>query len=225
MAVVSTCAVPIKGTHMRIVALDVCGVPVTGSSGLVVVHDSFIQVAQEFQYEEGEEFFDRTADGVACVNQKDDPTLKRINLTTQLCAINVSGASYVISARELVTGSPTTGTGFAVAEGEPTNRYSMEVWQRVAGSGACDASGNQRYIYHAWPNVGATMIGNYTVENAKSMLEYTSETRGASEAWLDLVGSAWLPSGETVLTDEHWLFNVTTVAPPEAACDPTELAA
>lgn len=223
MAATSTCAVPIKGTHLRIVALDACGIPVTGASGLVVVHKSFVQVEMEPQYEDGEEFFDRTADGLACVNQKDDPTLKRFNLTTQLCAVNVSGVSYVVSARELVTGSPTTGTGFAVAEGNPANRYSLEVWQRVGGSGACDPSGNQRYIYHAWPNVGATQIGSYTIENARSTLEFMSETRGAAANWATLVGGSWLPAGETVETDEHWIWNVTTVPPPAAACDPSTL--
>lgn len=223
MAATSTCAVPIKGTHLRIVALDTCGVPVTGASGLVVVSSAFVQVNMEPQYEEGVEFFERTASGAPCVNQKDDPTLKRMNLTIQMCEVNTSGSAYIISARELMTGAPTTGTGFAVAEGNPTNRYSLEVWQEVAGSGACDASGNQRYIYHAWPNVGATMIGAYLIENGRSTLEVTSETRAAASTWDTLVGANWLPAGETVETDEHWLWNVTTAVPPTAACDPTTL--
>jgi len=223
MAVVSTCATPIKGTHLRIVALDSCGVPVTGASGLVVVSTGFVQVEMEPDYEDGEEFFERTASGLPCVNQKDDPTLKRFALTIQLCEVNTSASSYIISARELMTGSPTTGTGFAVAEGNPTNRFSLEVWQEVAGSGACDASGNQRYIYNAWPNVGATQIGTYTIENGRSTLEVTSETRAASATWDDLVGASWLPAGALVDTDEHWIWNVTTAAPPTAACDPTTL--
>lgn len=223
MAVTSTCAVPIKGTHLRIVALDACGVPVTGASGLVVVSSGFIQVNMEPQYEEGVEFFERTASGDPCVNQKDDPTLKRMNLTIQMCEINTSGMAYITSARELMTGTPTTGTGFAVAEGNPVNRYSLEVWQEVAGSGACDASGNQRYIYHAWPNVGATMIGAYLIENGRSILEVTSETRAAAAQWGTILGNTWLPAGNTAETDEHWLWNVTTVAPPTEACDPTTL--
>ena len=223
MAVVSTCATPIKGTHLRIVALDSCGVPVTGASGLVVVSTGFVQVEMEPDYEDGEEFFERTASGLPCVNQKDDPTLKRFALTIQLCEVNTSASSYIISARELMTGSPTTGTGFAVAEGNPTNRFSLEVWQEVAGSGACDASGNQRYIYNAWPNVGATQIGTYTIENGRSTLEVTSETRAASATWDDLVGASWLPADAFVDTDEHWIWNVTTAAPPTAACDPTTL--
>lgn len=223
MAVVSTCATPIKGTHLRIVALDSCGIPVTGASGLVVVSSGFVQVEMEPDYEDGEEFFERTASGQPCVNQKDDPTLKRFALTIQLCEVNTSASSYIMSARELMSGSPTTGTGFAVAEGNPTNRFSLEVWQEVAGSGACDASGNQRYIYNAWPNVGATQIGTYTIENGRSTLEVTSETRAASATWDTLVGTSWLPAGAFVDTDEHWVWNVTTTAPPTAACNPTTL--
>lgn len=220
---VSTCATPIKGTVLRVVALDACGVPVTGASGFVASSSGFVQVQMSPDYEDGEEFFDRNASGTACVNQKDDPTLKRFGLTIDWCEVNVLLASYIIDARTLSTGSPTTGTGFAVAEGNPVNRYSLEVWQEVAGSGACDASGNQRYIYNAWPNVGATKIGDYTVENAKSTLQAIAETRAASATWDTLVGSSWLPAGESVNTDEHWVWNVTTVAPPTAACDSTTL--
>ena len=223
MATVSTCATPIKGTHLRIIALDACGVPVTGSSGLVAVSSGFVQVEMEPDYEDGEEFFERTASGEPCVNQKDDPTLKRMGLTVQMCEVNVSALAYIISARELTTGTPTTGTGFAVAEGNPTNRFSLEVWQEVAGSGACDASGNQRYIYHAWPNVGATQIGTYTIENGRSTFEFASETRGAASTWDTLVGANFLPSGAFVDTDEHWVWNVTTAAPPTVACNPTTL--
>lgn len=223
MATVSTCATPIKGTHMRIIALNDCGVPVTGTSGMVVVSSGFVQVESEPDYEDGEEFFERTASGEPCVNQKDDPTLKRFGLTVQMCEVNVSALAYVISARELTTGTPTTGTGFAVAEGNPTNRFSLEVWQEVAGAGACDASGNQRYIYNAWPNVGATQLGTYTVENGRSTFEFTSETKGAASTWDTLVGANFLPAGAFVDTDEHWVWNVTTTAPPTVACDPTTL--
>lgn len=225
MAVTSTCVTPIKGTHMRIVALDSCGIPVTGASGMVVVSSGFVQVEREPDYEDGEEFFERTASGAPCVNQKDDPTLKRMALTVQMCEVNVSALAYIISARELTTGSPTTGTGFAIAEGNPTNRYSLEVWQEVAGAGACDASGSQRYVYHAWPNVGATQIGSYTIENGRSTFEFTSETRGAGATWDTLVGEDYLPADASIETDEHEVFNVTTAVPPDVACDPSTLAA
>ncbi|MFH8805234.1 hypothetical protein ACH4F6_37790 [Streptomyces sp. NPDC017936] len=228
-ATVASAATAIKGTHYRIVKLDACGNPVTGTGSLVVVSKGFVQVTMEPQYEDGEEFFERTADGTPCVNQKDDPVLKRMQLQIQLCEINTSGLSYLASARELtVNGAGVTGTGFAIAEGSPTNRYSLEVWQRVAGSGACDPSGLQRYIYNAWPNVGASKVGTYTIENGRSTLQVTSETQAASmtptTGWGDGPGSvSWLPSGESVHTGEHWLWNITTTAPPTPQVNPLTL--
>lgn len=222
----STCATPIKGTHLRIIALDVCGVPITGAGSLVVVTKGFVQVTQEPQYLEGEEFIERTADGSLCVNQRDDAALTRMQLTIDFCEINVLGASWITSARNLVSGGPITGsgtaTGFAVAEGPSTNRFSLEVWQEVAGAGACDPEGTQRFIYNAWPNVGSSQIGEYTIENGRSTLQVIAETRGASALWDTLIGAPWIPEGETVETDEHWLWNVATTPPPTIQCNSTE---
>lgn len=227
MATTSTCATPIKGTMYRMIKLDVCGNPVTGASSVQIIGKGFVKVDMKPQYEDGTEFFERTADGTPCVNQKDDPVLKRFELTITFCEINVTGASWMLSARELAVTN--TGYGFAMAEGSPVNRYSLEVWQQVAGSGACDASGNQRYIYNAWPNCGASKIGGYTVENGRSELEIMSETRAASATattgWLDGPGSgtSWLPAGASAGSTEHWLWNITTTAPPAASCSPVTL--
>lgn len=227
---VASAVTPIKGTHYRIVKLDTCGNPVTGTGSMVVVSKGFVQVQMEPQYEDGEEFFERTADGSVCVNQKDDPVLKRMQLTIDFCEINTTGVAYLASARELTAGAAgVTGLGFVFGEGSPANRYSLEVWQRVAGAGACDPSGLQRYIYNAFPNCGSTKIGTYTIENARSTLQVISETRGASTAttigWGDGPGSgtSWLPSGEVVQSTDHWLCVVTTTAPPTPGVNPTTL--
>jgi hypothetical protein len=224
--VAGICAAPIKGTHIRVVKVDNCGVPVTGTSSLVVTSTGFIQVVMDPQYEDGQEFFERNADGAACVNQKDAPTLKRMQLTIDLCAVDPVMAAYVLSARLLDTASPaTTGTGFALSEGTPTNHFSLEVWQRVAGSGACDASGAQRFIYHAWPHVSNAQVGSYTVENGRSTLQFISETFAPSTAWGNGPGSgaSWLPTGVVVGATEHWLWNITTVPLPTDVCGPTTL--
>ena len=215
---------------MRVVRLDACGIPVTGATSMVVVSKGFVQVAMEPQYEDGEEFFERTADGTPCVNQKDDPVLKRMQLTIDFCEVNSTMFAFMTSARELTASAAgVTGFGFAFAEGQPTNRYSLEVWQKVAGSGACDASGAQQYIYNAWPNVGASKIGSMTIENGRTVLQIISETQAGSTTavtgWLNGPGSStsWLPTGETLGTGEHWLWNRTSTAPPTAACNPTLL--
>lgn len=232
MATTSSCATPIKGTVYRMVKLDTCGNPVTGASSIQIVSKGFVQVQMDPQYEDGTEFFERTADGTPCVNQKDDPVLKRMQLTIDFCEINTTGASWMMSARELAVTN--TGYGFAMAEGLSSNRFSLEVWQQVAGAGACTPSGLQQFIYHAWPNCGASKTNGYTVENDKSTLQIVSETRAASTAtngWLDGpgTGTSWLPTGTvnqagggTGILD-HWMWNLTTIAPPVASCNPVTL--
>lgn len=229
-ATVASAVTPIKGTHYRIVKLDACGNPVTGTGSMVVVSKGFVQVQMEPQYEDGEEFFERTADGTPCVNQKDNPVLKRMQLQIEFCEINTTGTAFLASARELTANAAgVTGSGFAFAEGSPSNRYSLEVWQKVAGSGACDPGGFQRYIYNAWPNCGASKIGTYTIENGRSTLQVTSETMAASTAatigWGDGPGSGtgYLPTNEVAQAGDHWLWNITTVAPPTPAVNPTTL--
>lgn len=230
VATVSTCATPIKGTHYRVVKLDACGNPVTGTGSMVVVSKGFVQVQMEPQYEDGVEFFERTADGSICVNQKDNPVLKRFNVTVDLCEVNTTAVAFLTGQRELTANQAgVTGYGFAFAEGSPTNRYSLEVWQQVAGSGACDPSGNQRYIYNAWPNLGATKLGNYMIENNRSTLQWLSEsqpgTTTATIGWNDGpgTGTSWLPTGEKVAAGEHWLWALTTTPPPSPACNPATL--
>lgn len=139
------------------------------------------------------------------------------------CEVNALLAAYVIDAQVLGAGDPVTGTGFAQGEGDGDNRFSLEVWQQVAGSGACDETGAQRFIYHAWPNVGNTQLGDYTIENGRSTLQFTSETATAGVGWLDQVGADWLPAGTVLESGRHWLWNVTTAAPPTAACDTSTL--
>jgi hypothetical protein len=218
----SICAAPIKGTRMRIVKLDTCGVPVTGTSSLAIVTKGFVQVQSEPQYEDGEEFFERNADGEACVNQKDDPVLKRFETTIDFCVIDPTAAAYILSARDIVSGSPASGYGLVMSEGSPSNRFSLEVWQRVAGSGACDASGLQQYVYHAWPNLGSTKMGGYTIENGRSTFQAMSETRGAATQWGygPGTGTKWLPSTAAVDSDglDHYLWAITTTAPPAVGC-------
>lgn len=205
---------------MRVVGLDVCGVPITGAAGHNYTSKSFVQVQMEPQYEDGEEFIQRTADGSLCVNEKDAPLFKRHQLTIDICTVDPEMTAYLLSSRTLSVGSPlVTGAGFTMKEGAPVNKFSLEVWQRVAGSGACDASGLQRYVYNAWPHSGNVRLGSYTIQNGVSQLQIIAETFAPALQWSDGPGGgpSWLnPAG--VITGEHWLWAVSTVTPPVEFC-------
>jgi hypothetical protein len=211
-------AVPIKGRVMRLIQVNECGNPITGSSGLQVISKGFIQIQLEAQYEDGEQQRQMLADGSLCVNDNDDDTYTGEQLTVQLCGVCPSIEQTVSGARLLGTGSPVTGTGAAYAEGLVTARFALEVWQNVTGRGACDASGNQRYVYWSFPNVGHAKRGSSTIENAGLTMEFTALTDAVGLQWGDGPGTLgpWAPA---FVEGEHFLWNITTTAPPTIPSD------
>jgi hypothetical protein len=206
----AVCATLIQGTHLRVLKLDSCGVPVSGASSQFLT-EGFTQVAQEPQYEDGDEFFLRTAGGKVCVNEQAPPTLKRMQLTVDLCVLDPELFATFYSARTLTTGAPATGTGFAVPAGEPSQHYSVEVWQRVTGEAACTPGGVQRYGYVLWPNVSNGKLGNYQIGNEPSQPQVVADAQAGNP--LFLAGNPWLNGAPPQLGD-LWLVNLTTTPPP-----------
>lgn len=212
----AVCASAIKGTVMRVVKVDTCGNPVTGAESAVVVMDGFISIAPSPQYEEGEVYQQRNANGAFCINEKGEPELSRVSLGIQLCVLDPDGIVVMTGERLLKSGG-TTGTGVAGGTGLVTARYSLETWQKVTGRGRCNAAGVQQYVYWAWPNVGHTIINDYSIENAPLTFSLTAETDGVGTLWGDGPGATtWL--GESLQEGEHWAYNVTSTPPPTATC-------
>lgn len=211
-------AVPIKGRVMRLIQVDVCGNPITGASGLQIITKGFIQIQLEAQFEDGEQQRQKLADGTLCVNDNDDDTYTGEQLTVQLCGVCPSIEQVVSGARLLQSSGPVSGTGAAYSEGAITNRFSLEVWQNVTGRGACDADGNQQYVYWAFPNVGHAKRGQSTIENAGLTMEFTALTDAVGTQWGDGPGTLgpWAPA---FVEGEHFLWNITTVAPPTIPAD------
>jgi hypothetical protein len=209
------CVAPIKARVARITRLDVCGNPVTGTGGQVVTN-GFIQIVATPEYEEGEEFLTKNANGDPCVNEKDPNFLKRVGLQIDFCQIDPDAVVLITGERLLVTGAA-TGTGVAFGEGTLLSRFGLEVWQPVAGSAACEG-GVPSYVYWVFPNVGNSMVSDFTFENATFTFVLEGDTKAASAQWGDGPGAtSWL-NGNTIATDEHFAFNITTQPPPTAAC-------
>lgn len=213
----TTCYTPIKGRVLRVVLLDGCGTPVTGVGSAQIATSGFVKIEQKAQYENGAEYLKKTADATLCVNEKDPDILKRLELTINLCTVDPGLVANTVSPARLLTSSAApTGTGFALAEGASTTHFSLEVWQRVSGAGACAPGGAVQYVYNAWPHLNNAKIGNYAIAAEPSGLELITESRPVSTLWT--VGNAWLGSGAVSVVPDHWFQNLTTVAPPAAVC-------
>jgi hypothetical protein len=216
---VSQCVTAIKGRMMRVIKLDTCGNPVTGASSSMVVSNGFISIKPDPQYEDGVEFLKRVADGSFCVNQKDDGQLKRIKLTTQVCTLDPDMLVLMTGARLLSNGA--TGTGAAWSDLSPVNNhYSLEVWQDVAGRGACNAAGQQQYVYWAFPNISNTQLQSWMMELGTLEFSVDSQTNEfVSTRWGTGTGwsTPWLGTNSLQIGD-HFAYNVTTVPPPASVC-------
>jgi hypothetical protein len=207
------CFSPIKARVARIVRLDVCGNPVTGAGGQVV-WDGFTQITPSPEYEEGEEFTVKKATGALCVNDKDPNELKRVGLDITMCSIDPDAIVLMTGERLITTGGPVTGTGVFFGEGLLTARFSLEVWQPLAGQ-ACSVAGNPLFVYWAFPNVGNAMIGDWNIENAPTEFSVSAETKAVGTLWgRGPVAPFYL--GAAVQAGEHFGFNVTDVPPPLA---------
>lgn len=216
------CVSPIQARVARLIKLDVCGNPVTGASSAVVVVDGFVSINPSPQYLDGEEHQTRKANGEICVYQKDPSQLTRVDLEINWCVLDPD-AIVVITGEDLLTTGSATGSGVAYGEGLLTARFSLEVWQPVTGAGACDASGNQQYVYWAFMNAGNAKVGDFAFENAPFQFQNTAETKSLGPLWLTRSGAAtWLGSNVPA-SDRHFLHNITTTAPPTAACGATLL--
>lgn len=215
----ATCVTPIKASVIRLIKLDSCGVPVTGASSAVVVSRGFISVGATPDYEEGQEFIQKRADGSLCVNEKDPNELKRVGLEVEVCTMDPDLQVIASGERLLTTGAPATGTGVAYGEGQLTARFSLELWQPIAGAGACTPGGVQQYLYWLFGNVGNTMVSDFTFENDVFNFSFSAETKAWSTLWPLRIGTLQTGLGTNVLEDsEHFLWNITTTPPPVSSC-------
>lgn len=211
---VAVCVAPIKAQVIRITRLDACGKPITGASSAQVVLDGFTEVKNTPNYEEGQRFLLKKANGSPCVNEKDPSFLNWIEQEVTLCTMDPD--AIVLVTGERLISSSTTGIGVALGEGLLSARFSVEVWQPISGNAACTPGGVQQYMYWAFPNEFDAKISDFTFANDTFTFGWKSMTDNANILWT--LGATWLPGGFAFVNDEHYAFNVTAVAPPAAVC-------
>lgn len=210
------CATPIKAQVARFTRVDECGVPITGQMSAQVTSDSFTQIENAPNYETGQRFLLRKANGQPCVNQRDAGFFNWLQQTTTLCTMDPDLLAMV-TGEQLITDSDES-VGTTYGEGLLTARFSKEVWQPIAGEGACNEEGAQLYVYWAFPNEGDAQIQNFTFQNDSFTIGFQSITRRASSLWD--IGDPWLADNPAASWDagKHFAWAITSTPPPEAGC-------
>lgn len=220
MSMHTLCGSPLKAEVIRVTRVDICGVPVTGSGSAQVTSRGFVSVQSSPNYEDGQRFLQRQADGAPCVNEIGDPIFNWLDQTVMVCSLDPDLLVIVTGGNLHVTDQQ--GTGVQVAEGLVTSRFSVEVWQKAAGDLECDPDGNAQYFYWAFPNAGGAQLQQFTMQNDVFEFGWAHMTKRSSSQW-DL-GESWMTGGTWGL-NRHFGFNITTTPPPDAACGAVELEA
>lgn len=215
------CASAFKGKVARVITLDTCGNPVTGASSSVI-STGFISVKFTPQYEDGTEYTEKDANGVLCVNELGDSQLKYFEVEAKFCVLNPD-ISVVIGGGRLLSSSA-TGVGAAFGSNSSPAHFSIEVWQDVSGTAACDASGNPQYVYWVATHCFDGKLSDYTVEDGVSSFTVTAKTKSVGPQWGTGPGSdgPWL--AEALVSGDHLAWNITSTAPPTATCGAVVLA-
>lgn len=215
------CATPIKAQVARFTRVNECGVPITGPLSAQVTTDSFTEIANSPNYEEGQRFLLRKANGEPCVNQRDPGFFNWIEQTTTLCTLDPDLIAMVTGEQLISESDENIGT--TLGEGLLTARFSKEVWQPMAGEGACSPTGEQLYVYWAFPNEGDAQIQEFTFQNDAFTIGFASITRQTSPLWN--IGDEYLANNPTATWDpgKHLAWAITDVPPPEPSCGAVEI--
>lgn len=215
---VAQCGTAVQGTVLRLVKLDTCGTPVSGSDSAVVVTEGYISINAEPQYEDGDVFRTKKANGRLCVNQVGPNAYANSNIDINLCVVDPDAKVLLTGGRLLSTGSPVTGTGVAYGYNNVEAHVSVETWQPLSGAGRCDpVTGLQRYLYWAWMHTWNYKVNAFTIENGPLELSVSGMTEFPSPLWGRGPGSGpyWIDSAiDTTDYMDDYLWNITTTPPP-----------
>ncbi len=209
------CSSPIQGTVLRVIKLNACGVPVTGTGSAQIVMDGFVQIQASPQYDTGDRKITRKANGTLCVNNKLPDQFTNDELTVDFCVWHPGLIVNTISARLLTGSSSPTGIGFS--HGTWSNataaHWSLEAWG-IADTATCNAAGQVLYNYWFWPHLSDGKKGDYTLGNDPTQLQIIANTYDGSPQWT--AGNSWL--NQAIILGDHEGMIVTPTAPPASAC-------
>jgi hypothetical protein len=215
MATNLICQSPIEGLVLRIVKLNSCGVPVTGTGSASIVMDGFTEVSSSPQYDTGDRVIQRKANGTLCQNFKIPDQYTNDELTINICAWNPGIVPVTLNGTLITATSSPTGTGFSrgTIDNAINAHWSLEVWQAPPQS--CDATGVVYYPYHAWPHIANGKMGDFSINLDATIMQIMGDTMDGSPLWT--VGNSYLGAA-SIIQGKHHYYNLSSTAPPTSTC-------
>ena len=206
----------VRATNVRVTQLDDCGAVEEGT-GLYVVTDGWIEARITAEYETGDEFIQKNANGDLCINERSPDALKRLNVEVDFCVMDPDIINLITGADLEMDGSDAV--GFRRKTGINTNNFALELWAKKSG-GACEAGG-QCYGYYLVPWITGATLGDLVFGNQVTTfttMGYTQAGSGWDVGPWDVIGDPAAPLDDPIEADQVELLRDTCVAPPDASC-------
>lgn len=174
----SSYAASVLGAAVRITRLNSDGTTATGASASYITN-KFVRVSFTPEYEEGDEFTEKTADGTVCVTFKTNDTLKRVNLELAICNPDPEFTEISSGGTLLTSGGQSIGWAAPLVSTDATpNGVAVEVWSKaVVGSTIASSNPFFRWVF---PYVQMRPSGERVIENG--LLANTFEGFGVGNA-------------------------------------------
>lgn len=197
----------LQGIAIRTTRLDECGTPVEGACS-TVVSESFVRFNASPEIEEPDEFTVKTASGALCLSEIGCPSLKRMNVTIDICRADPDMFEMMTGA-ELVADADGNAVGYRVnSELGGCPKTAVEIWSRVPIEECASGAGSQQWVYFLFPYLTNGRLGDVTIENGPVSFSVTAES---------LAGGNWGSGPYDVVDtgDENEAQTVTITGTPD----------
>ena len=157
-------AASVQGVAIRVTRLNANGTLST-TAGDSITTTKFIRVSFTPEYEDGDEFTEKAADGTLCISFKAPDVLKRCNLEIAICEPDPE-ITALLSGGLLLTDTGGLAVGWsAPLVGEDVSGYgvAVEVWSRAIAGGK--PSVLYPYFHWMFPYVKTRQSGDRVIEN------------------------------------------------------------
>lgn len=153
----------VAGMAIRLTRLDASGSPVVGASASYVTK-KFVSLGFTPEYETGDEFTTKAADGTVCASWKAPDTLKRVTLSIALCDPDPEFTEMIAGGTLLSAAGNSVGWKAPLVGVDATpNGVAIEVWS-IANVGGRQASVNP-YWHFVFPYAQMHMAGERAIQN------------------------------------------------------------
>lgn len=153
----------VGGLAIRLTRLDATGALMTGPSASYVTK-KFVSLGYTPEYEDGDEFTTKAADGTVCASWKTPRTLKRVTLSIALCDPDPEFSEMIAGGTLLSSGGKSVGWKMPIVGVDPTpNGVAIEVWSFANVGGR--ATGPTPYWHYVFPYAQMQLSGERAIQN------------------------------------------------------------